>query len=56
MIEGRKLYPNDSELLVLLSNSYIGTGKIEVAIGAFEVKWKKYQAINIIDIIMASFI
>lgn len=41
MIEGRKLYPNDSELLVLLSNSYIGTGKIEVAIGAFKIGIEK---------------
>jgi tetratricopeptide (TPR) repeat protein len=37
MLEGRKIYPNDSELLVLLSNSYIGAGKIGVAIGAFKI-------------------
>jgi len=36
MLEGRKLFPNDSELLLLLSNSYIGAQKIEVAIGAFK--------------------
>lgn len=37
MQEGRKLYPNDSELLILLSNSYIGAQKIDVAIGAFKI-------------------
>ncbi|MGD1007196.1 MAG: tetratricopeptide repeat protein [Ignavibacteriaceae bacterium] len=35
--EGRKLYPNDSELLILLSNSYIGAQKIDIAIGAFKI-------------------
>ena len=35
--EGRKQFPNDSELLVLLSNSYIGAQKIDVAIGAFKI-------------------
>jgi tetratricopeptide (TPR) repeat protein len=36
MQEGRKQFPGDSELLVLLSNSYIGAQKIDVAIGAFK--------------------
>jgi tetratricopeptide (TPR) repeat protein len=34
--EGRKSYPSDSELLVVLSNSYIGANKIDVAIDAFK--------------------
>jgi len=37
MQEGRKLYPNDSELLILLSNSFIGAKRIDVAIGAFKI-------------------
>jgi tetratricopeptide (TPR) repeat protein len=37
MQQGRKYYENDSELLVLLSNSYIGAQKIDVAIDAFKV-------------------
>lgn len=36
MQEARKLYPNNSELLLLLSNSYIGAHKIDVAIDAFK--------------------
>jgi len=34
--EARKMYPNDSEVLLLLSNSYIGANKIDVAIDAFK--------------------
>ena len=34
--EGRKLYPNNSEILLLLSNSYIGAHKIDVAIDVFK--------------------
>lgn len=34
--EGRKNYPNDSDILVTLSNSYIGAHKIEVAMDAFK--------------------
>jgi tetratricopeptide (TPR) repeat protein len=37
MQDGRKLFPNDQELLILLSNSYIGAQKIDVAIGAFKL-------------------
>jgi tetratricopeptide (TPR) repeat protein len=37
MQDGRKLFPNESELLILLSNSYIGAQKIDVAIGAFKI-------------------
>lgn len=33
--EGRKLYPSDSDFLVILSNSYIGAHKTEVAMDAF---------------------
>lgn len=33
---GRKVYPNNSDLLLLLSNSYIGANKIDVAIDAFK--------------------
>ncbi len=36
MQEGRKTFPSNSELLLLLSNSYIGAHKIEVAIDAFK--------------------
>ncbi len=36
MQDGRKNFPGNSELLLLLSNSYIGAHKIEVAIGAFK--------------------
>ncbi len=34
--DGRKLYPNNSEILLLLSNSYIGAQKIDVAIDVFK--------------------
>ncbi len=34
--EGRKYFPNDSDLLLMLSNSYIGANKIEVAMDAFK--------------------
>ena len=34
--KGRKLYPDNSQLLLLLSNSYIGANKIDVAIDAFK--------------------
>ena len=34
--EGRKYYPDNSELLLLLSNSYIGAHKIDIAISAFK--------------------
>jgi tetratricopeptide (TPR) repeat protein len=33
--EGRKKYPDDADLLVVLSNSYIGANKIETALDAF---------------------
>ena len=34
--QGRKNYPSDSNILLLLSNSYIGANKIEVAMDAFK--------------------
>ncbi|MBT8379263.1 MAG: tetratricopeptide repeat protein [Ignavibacteria bacterium] len=34
--EGRKLYPENAEMLVALSNSYIGADKIDVAMDAFK--------------------
>lgn len=34
--EGKKIVPNDSEVLLYLSNSYIAANKIDVAIGAFK--------------------
>jgi tetratricopeptide (TPR) repeat protein len=34
--EGRKYHPGDSELLLVLSNSYIGANKIDIAIDAFK--------------------
>lgn len=34
--KGRKLFPNDSEILLFLSNSYIAAKKIDVAIDAFK--------------------
>ncbi len=34
--KGRKSYPSDSDILLLLSNSYIGADKIEVAMDAFK--------------------
>lgn len=34
--DGRKYYPHNSELLLLLSNSYIGANKIDVALNAFK--------------------
>lgn len=33
---GRKEYPNDSEILLTLSNSYIAANKVEIAIDAFK--------------------
>lgn len=34
--EGKEVLPNDSEVLLYLSNSYIAANKIDVAIGAFK--------------------
>jgi tetratricopeptide (TPR) repeat protein len=34
--EGRRLYPADTEILLVLSNSYIAANKIDVAINAFK--------------------
>ncbi len=34
--DGRKLYPNNPDLLLYLSNSYIGANKVDVAIDAFK--------------------
>jgi tetratricopeptide (TPR) repeat protein len=34
--EGRKMYPENSDMLVTLSNSYIGANKIDVAMDAFK--------------------
>ncbi|QQS36913.1 MAG: tetratricopeptide repeat protein [Ignavibacteriales bacterium] len=34
--DGRKTYPNDQQILLYLSNSYIGANKIDVAIDAFK--------------------
>ena len=34
--EGRKKYPGDSNMLLLLSNSYVGANKTEVAMNAFK--------------------
>ncbi len=34
--EGRKHYPNDQQILLFLSNSYIGANKMDVAIDAFK--------------------
>jgi tetratricopeptide (TPR) repeat protein len=34
--EGRKMYPENSDMLVALSNSYIGADKIDVAMDAFK--------------------
>jgi tetratricopeptide (TPR) repeat protein len=34
--EGKKLYPENAEMLVALSNSYIGANKIDVAMDAFK--------------------
>jgi tetratricopeptide (TPR) repeat protein len=34
--EGRKLYPENADMLVALSNSYIGANKIDVAMDAFK--------------------
>lgn len=39
--EGRKRYPDDSEILLTLSNAYIGANKIEVAIDAFRTGVEK---------------
>jgi len=39
--KARKLYPDNSEILLLLSNSYIGAHKIEVAIDAFKAGVKQ---------------
>ena len=39
--KARKLYPDNSELLLLLSNSYIGANKIDVAIDAFKAGVKQ---------------
>ncbi len=34
--DGRKIYPNDSEILLYLSNAYIGANKIDIAINSFK--------------------
>jgi tetratricopeptide (TPR) repeat protein len=34
--EGRKRYPDDGDILLTLSNAYIGADKIDVALGAFK--------------------
>jgi tetratricopeptide (TPR) repeat protein len=34
--EGRKYYPNNADILQILSNSYIYTGKVDLALGAFK--------------------
>jgi tetratricopeptide (TPR) repeat protein len=39
--EGRKKYPDDSDLLLTLSNSYIAANKIEVAVDAFKTGVEK---------------
>lgn len=39
--EGRKKYPDDSELLVTLSNAYIAANKIDIAIEAFKAGIEK---------------
>lgn len=39
--EGRKNHPNDADILLLLSNSYIGANKISVAIDAFKAGVEK---------------
>ena len=39
--EGRKNFPNDADILLLLSNSYIGANKISVAIDAFKTGVEK---------------
>jgi tetratricopeptide (TPR) repeat protein len=39
--QGRKHYPDDSDILLTLSNAYIGANKIEVAIDAFKTGVEK---------------
>jgi len=39
--QGRKKYPDDSDILLTLSNAYIGANKIEVAIDAFKTGVEK---------------
>lgn len=39
--DGRKNFPNDADILLLLSNSYIGANKIAVAIDAFKAGVEK---------------
>lgn len=39
--QGRKNYPDDSDILLTLSNAYIGANKIEVAIDAFKTGVEK---------------
>ena len=39
--DGRKLYPENADMLVALSNSYIGANKIDVAMEAFKEGVKK---------------
>ncbi len=36
LVEGRKRYPDDGDLLLTLSNSYIGANKIDIALSAFK--------------------
>ena len=39
--KGRKEFPNDSDLLLTLSNSYIGANKVEIAMDAFKAGVEK---------------
>jgi tetratricopeptide (TPR) repeat protein len=39
--EGRKKYPDDSDILLTLSNAYIGANKIDIAIDAFKAGVEK---------------
>lgn len=39
--QGRKHYPDDSDILLTLSNAYIGANKIEVAVDAFKTGVEK---------------
>lgn len=42
--QGRKKYPDDSDILLTLSNAYIGANKVEVAIDAFKTGVEKDPA------------
>ena len=39
--KGRKEYPNDADILLTLSNSYIGANKVEIAMDAFKAGAEK---------------